>query len=166
MSEDVFDKAGFIHDVRDSRSRWDELIGQVSDDLMLQPGVEGDWSAKDVLAHVMWYERQMVEMLESRALVGSDLWALPLDERNAGVHAEIEDMSLEHVRAESASVFAELVTLLKALPIAAYEDSAHFRQMPPEWKPWDVIAGNTFRHYAEHTESIQRLLGIEPSSAR
>lgn len=154
-------KVEVLDRVKTARSRWNNLLAQVDDDLMLRPGSEGDWSAKDVLAHVMWYEREMVGMLKSRALIGSDLWALPLDERNAGVHEEIEDMSLEAVRAESESVFPTLIEQLEVLPDAAYGDSAHFRHMPDEWAPWDVIAGNTFRHYPDHTESIQRLLDTQ-----
>ena len=154
-------KAEVLDRVKTARSRWNNLLAQVDDDLMLRPGSEGDWSAKDVLAHVMWYEREMVGMLKSRALIGSDLWALPLDERNAGVHEDIKDMSLEAVRAESERVFPALIEQLEALPDAAYGDSAHFRHMPAEWAPWDVIAGNTFRHYPDHTESIQRLLDTQ-----
>ena len=95
------EKHEVIDRVRTERSLWNDLLAHIDDDLMLKPGVEGDWSAKDILAHVMWYEREMVGMLRSRALIGSDLWALPLDERNAGVHEETKDMTLKEVRAES-----------------------------------------------------------------
>ena len=107
---------------------------------------------------MMWYEREMVGMLKSRALVGSDLWALPLDERNAGVYEETKSMTLEEVRAESARVFPELVEQLKALPEDAYGDPASFPGMPPEWEPWFIVAGNTFNHYLDHTESLRQLL--------
>lgn len=33
------------------------------------------------------------------------------------------------------------------------------KRMPAEWAPSDVISSNTYRHYPEHTESIQRLIG-------
>ena len=110
------EKDEVISRVRTERSRWNDVMAQIDNDLMLKPGVEGDWSAKDILAHVMWYEREMVGMLKSRALVGSDLWALPLDERNAGVHEETKNMTLDEVRAESARVFPELLEQLELLP--------------------------------------------------
>ena len=109
-------KEEVISRVRTERSRCNDIMAQIDDDLMLKPGVEGDWSAKDILAHVMWYEREMVGMLSSHALVGSDLWALPLDERNAGVHEETKNMTLDEVRAESARVFPELLEQLELLP--------------------------------------------------
>ena len=93
------DKREFIERVNSERTSWDELLAQVPDDRMPEPGVEGDWSTKDVLAHVTWYEREMVGMLKSRTLIGSDWWALPLEDRNTAVHDEIMRMSLEEVRA-------------------------------------------------------------------
>ena len=152
------DKREFIEHVQSDRQLWDELLSQVPDDLMLEPGVEGDWSTKDVLAHVTWYEREMVGMLKSRALVGSDWWALPLEDRNTAVHDEIMGMSLEEVRAEVAWVFPALIEQLELLPQEALGDPSQFEHMPAEWAPFDVISSNTYRHYPEHTESIRRLL--------
>lgn len=157
------DKREFIDRVRSERSRWDELMGRVPDDLMLKPGVEGDWSAKDILGHVMWYEREMIGMLKARALAGSDWWELPLEERNTAVHGEISRMSLEEVRTEAVWVFPALVEQLELLPEEALNDPAHFEHMPSEWFPYDVIGSNTFRHYLEHTESVYRLLGLDSS---
>lgn len=153
------DKTEFIGRVKTERSCWNELLNRVPDALMLEPGIEGDWSAKDILAHVMWYEREMVGMLKSRALVGSDWWALTLEERNAAVHEEVRGMSLEKVRTESARVFTALIQQLELLPGNALDDPAQFEHMPAEWAPSDVIGSNTFRHYPEHTQSIQRLIG-------
>jgi hypothetical protein len=56
-----------ISRVRNERARWNELVAQVDDDRMLQPATGGGWS----VAHVIWYEREMVGMLRSRALVGN-----------------------------------------------------------------------------------------------
>ena len=151
-------KDDVITRVRTERSRWNDIIAHIDDDLMLKPGVEGDWSAKDIFAHVIWYEREIVGLLRARAFVGSDLWALPPDERNAGVHEETRSMTLEEVRAESERVFPDLLEQLEALPENAYGDPSSFPGMPAEWEPWFIIAGNTFNHYPDHTESLKQLL--------
>lgn len=153
-------KAEFINRVKTGRGEWIELLSMVDAELMLEPGQEGEWSAKDILAHVMWYEREMLGMLKTRALVGSDLWELPLNERNAAVHDELKEMTLDEVRQEADCVFTALIEQLYLLPEEAYGDSGCFEHMPAEWMPWDVMAGSTFRHYAEHTESIRRLAEI------
>ena len=154
-------KEEVITRVKAERSRWNDVMAQIDDDLMMKPGVEGHWSAKDVLAHVVWYEREIVGVLSARAFVGSDLWALPLDERNAGVYEETKNMTLEEARAESARVFPELLELLEALPEDAYGDPSSFPGMPAEWAPWFIIAGNTFNHYLDHTESLRQLLASD-----
>ena len=71
-------------------------------------------------------------------------------------------MSLDEVRTE-AWVFPALVEQLEMLPDEAYGDPSHFEHMPAEWVPSDVISSNTYRHYPEHTESIQRLIGPDSS---
>ncbi len=151
-------KEEVIARVKTERSRWSDIIAQIDDDMMLKTGVEGHWSAKDILAHVVWYEREIVGVLNARAFVGSDLWALPLDERNAGVYEETRNMTPEEVRAESARVFPQLLELLEALPEDAYGDASYFPGMPAEWEPWFIIAGNTFSHYLDHTQSLKQLL--------
>src|SRR5579884_1100926 len=39
------------------RARWDALLAQVGADRMEEPGVEGAWSVKEIVAHLTWYER-------------------------------------------------------------------------------------------------------------
>ena len=151
-------KEEVITRVKTERSRWSDIIARMDDDMMLKPGVERHWSVKDILAHVVWYEREIVGVLRARAFVGSDLWALPLDERNAGVYEETRNMTLEEVRAESARVFPQLLEQLEALPEDAYGNAACFPGMPAEWEPWFIIAGNTFNHYPDHTQSLKQLL--------
>ena len=153
------EKSDLIRRVKSARSGWDELLGRVDDGLALRPGAEGELSAKDLVAHVTWYEREVVRMLRSRTMEGSGLWALGPDERNAAIHEQARGMSLEGVRAESARVFSALMEQLELLPEGAYADATRFTDMPPEWEPWKLIAGNTIWHYPDHTGAIQRLLG-------
>ena len=152
------EKDEIIRRVKSARRRWDDLLGRVDDGLALRPGAEGELSVKDIIAHVTWYEREVVRMLRSRIMDVSGLWALGPDDRNAAIFDEAKGMSLEDVRAESARVFAALIDQLDQLPEDAYADASRFSKMPPEWEPWNLISGNTFGHYPDHTGSVQRLL--------
>ena len=118
------EKSDLIRRIEAARRSWDELLALVGDGLALKPGAEGELSAKDLVAHVTWYEREVVKMLRTRTMDGSDLWALGPDERNAAIFAEARGMSLEDVRAESAGVFAALIKQLEALPEEAYSDAS------------------------------------------
>ena len=150
-------KREVISRIRAERARWNALVAQVGDDRMLQPGAGGGWSGKDIVAHVIWYEREMVGMLKSRVLAGSNLWARPLHERNAAVHEEIKDLSLQEVRAWDDRTFPALIEQLELLPEEGYVDATYFERMPGEWVPWKVIAGNTFKHYPDHLPAIRAL---------
>ena len=45
------EKSEVISRVRTERNRWSEIMARIDDDLMLKSGIEGHWSAKDILAH-------------------------------------------------------------------------------------------------------------------
>ena len=53
------------------------MLAEVDSERMLEPGLPGGWSLKDVIAHVNWYEQEMVVLLETQELAGSELWELP-----------------------------------------------------------------------------------------
>ncbi|HEY0069760.1 MAG TPA: DinB family protein [Chloroflexia bacterium] len=151
------DKATLLNKVRSSRERLDALLATFTDEQMTQPGAEDDWSLKDVIAHVTWHERQMVDMLKARSLeegVGSDLWELPLHERNWAIYDSNRDRSLEDVRSESRQVYAELGELLAGLSEEDLTDPARYKDMPDDWEPWRLIASNTYEHYDDHAEAI------------
>ena len=152
------EKSELIRRIGTARRGWDELLGRVDDGLALKPGAEGELSVKDLVAHVTWYEREVVRMLRSRTMDVSGLWAMSPDERNAAIHEQARGMTLEGVRAESARVFSALMEQLELLPEEAYHDASRFTDMPPEWEPWKLIAGNTIWHYPDHTGAIRRLL--------
>ncbi len=95
------DKATFLETLRVKRAEWDALLAEVGEPRMAQPGPAGEWSLKDSIAHVTWCEREMVGVLRARALVGSHLWNVSQDERNAAVYRQNRDRSLSDVLAEA-----------------------------------------------------------------
>ena len=143
---------------RDAWARWEATLAEVPEERMEDPGVAGDWSAKDVIAHITWFEKEMIGLVKARAFVGSDLWLVGTHERNAVIHEENKDRPLEDVRAESAAVHPELVARLETLTDEDLLDPSRFPPMPAEWKPIEVIEGNTFEHYDQHAKGLRRWL--------
>lgn len=152
---EAIDKEGLIRRVKETRARWDALIAQVDEGVMLEPGASGDWSVKDIIAHITWHEREMVGALQARALVGSDLWLRPLDERNQAIYEEYLDLPLESVRAEAQEVYRALLQEMERLSDEDLHDPGRFADMPADWRPWDLLADNTYRHYQDHYVSLQ-----------
>jgi hypothetical protein len=157
--DNVVTRADFLEALRSTRSEWDDMLAEVPRELMEEPSVEGDWSIKDIMAHVAWHEREMVEMLRTRALAGSShLWGLPLDERNKAIYEENSERSLDDVISESGRVFRQLLREVEALSDVDLNDPGQFSEMPAEWLPWKIIAENSFEHYPDHAASIQNWL--------
>ncbi|MDE3088608.1 MAG: ClbS/DfsB family four-helix bundle protein [Chloroflexota bacterium] len=156
-------KTELLKQIESARLDWDALIERIDRNRMTMPGVEGTWCIKDILAHVTWFEREMVEMLHARALVGSDLWQLPQDERNAAIFEQNRDRPLDEVLRESKQVYRQLYDAVCTLTEAEANDPACFRDMPDDWVPWKIIAGNAFEHYPVHAASIRKWLASSRS---
>ena len=152
---DTMTKAEFLDILRRERARWTELLAQLPDDRLTQPGAAGHWSVKDVIAHVTWGEQEMLGVLQNHALVGSDLWNVSEPERNAAVFEQNRDRSLEDVRTEAEQVYQQLVAALETLSDEDLNDPSRYADMPAEWVPWQLLAGNTYRHYQEHMPDLQ-----------
>lgn len=143
-------KRTFIERIQRSRRAWNALVSGIVPSTLEQPGFCGTWSVKDVIAHITWYEQVMVEMLEAQSFEESEYWDLSLEERNALIYEENKDLSLETVMKTSQQVFTALIEQLESLPEEGLNDPTYFPGMPTDWKPWQVIASNTYEHYEEH----------------
>jgi hypothetical protein len=148
----------FQHTWRKDRAEWDRLLAEVRGEQRLEPGLPGGWSVIDVIAHVNWYEQEMVVLLETRELAGSELWGLPADERNVPIHEQNKDLMLDEVLAESDRVFERLWELVGQLADEDLTEASRFDHMPEDWEPWQVIASNTYEHYQEHIPDIRAWL--------
>jgi len=145
--------------IRNARRTWDVLVASVPHADMTRPGVAGAWSLKDVIAHIVWHERQMIGMLHAHAFTGSPLWLLPLHERNAAIYEENRNRTIEDVQEDARVTFMQLLVALKGVSDDDLADPAAFPGMPPQWQPWQIIAQNTYEHYRHHTEDVRSWLG-------
>lgn len=154
-------RAEFLDKVRTARRHWEETIALVPEDRMTEPGLFGGWSVKDLIAHVAWSEREMVGVIRERALVGSPLWRLGQDERNAIVFAENRDRPLDDVLAEERAIWNELLPGLESLSDEDLNDPGRFRGLAdtaPGVLPWQIFAGSTFAHHEHHARDIRAWL--------
>ena len=153
------DKQTFLETLKSARSELDAALALVNESQMTEPGVSGEMSVKDIIAHVTWYEREMVGVLEQRALVGSDLWDLPGDDRNAAILTLNRDRSLSDVREEAQQVFQRFITAVEMLDEDELNDPTRFRDMPADWIAWQLLAENSSEHYGHHAADIRN--GLE-----
>jgi len=145
----------FVDTVITARAAWQAAVNQIPLEDWEQAGFCGDWSLKDVIAHIAWYEREMIHLLETRRFEGSELWELPTDERNAQIYLLKKDQPLTQVLASAIMTYKQLLPLLEQISAAELLDPAAFAGMPPEWTPRQILAGSTHLHYDEHRQQAE-----------
>jgi len=146
--------------LRTERAQWNGLLAQVGPDRMEIPGVEGTWSVKEVVAHLTWYERAIVDGAAQVMNTGTFTRAndgLGMDERNARIAAESRARSVDDVLAEADDVFAQLLQVIAACPDDLL-NNAKLLGLPDDVPPWMRVANNSYLHYQQHEQSIQAWL--------
>ena len=88
------EKATLLKTLTETRAAWEALLAQIDEERMFQPGAAGNWSVKDVIAHVTWGESEIAPVLRTHVLAGSDLWNLSDDERNEITYQQNKDRTL------------------------------------------------------------------------
>lgn len=151
--QDSITKAELLEKVRAARAEWEALLAQIDPERLSEPGVTSDWSVKDIVAHIGFWERSVLDGLRTgeRGLQGE------VDEINERAFHANRDRPLDEVLAEEREIYRDLLAAIEALPEDALTTPDRFT-----WtggRPvWVVIAGNTCWHYPEHAESIRAWL--------
>jgi len=148
-------KSDLLEKLSGTRFEFDCALAEVDPSQMTGPGVVGEWSVKDLIAHITWSVKETVGMLEAKAMVGSELWRLPVEQRNAAVYEANQSRTLGEVMAESQQAHRKLVDLIEEIPEYELMHADWFADLPGgEWPPWRVIEVNVSDHYVHHTKDI------------
>ena len=147
------------------RTRWHALLTEVGAARMEQPGVEGGWSVKELIAHLTFYERRVVEGAQRVLATGQftrpddELAAMTMDERNAVIAAQARARLVADVLAEADQVFAHLRTLIARAPQDLLNDPRRLGTPEDEdIAPWMRVANNSYGHYRQHEQAIRAWL--------
>jgi len=151
-------KSEFLNNLHSEREAWDTLLAKVDKDKMTEASQPGGWSLKDVIAHIAWHEREMIGLIKAEALVGSEWWELPMDERNNLINQEYKDRPLSEVLAFAKAAYQDFLKAFEGISEAALTDPSQFKDMPTDWVPWKVIASNSYQHYRQHIPEIEEWL--------
>ncbi len=140
-------KVEILDQIRATHQPLEALLAQVDPGRMSEPGVNGDWSVKDVLAHLTWWEQHLLRRLrtgrDDLAVEGEDGQSTT-DRVNADVFAANRNRPLADVRADFDASYREVLAA-----IAAMADDALASDDVYEDISWD-----TFRHYPAHTTML------------
>lgn len=131
---------------------WTDLLDSfavLSEAQMIAPGVTGDWSVKDILAHVTTWELEALKflpvILEGARPPRYSATYGGIDGFNAQMHAKNRDLPLAEVLDRLEKTHRRLVSYLKKAPDEAIATETRFRRR---------LRFDSYRHYAEHAEMI------------
>ena len=150
--------------IRETSTRMELLLAQLSVAQINQPGAVGVWSVKDVLAHIAYWERYGANILRAVARGETpEQTADDITERsNASVVAQYYQRPLSAVIADWQAAREELLDRIADLTDADLNDPARFA-----WSEGvtllDLIAGSSFEHEQEHVEQIRAWLDARKS---
>jgi hypothetical protein len=135
------------------RARTDEqaLLSSLNLEERAATGTPERWSAKDLVAHVTFWEERMMQRLAGRARGESfsDLTDGEVDEVNAEVLKKSRNLSWEQVQADSERVFNQLLAM-----VSRFSEQELTDPTPVGWyrnrSLLASIVGNSFTHPQTH----------------
>lgn len=135
---------------------------------MIQPGVTGTWSVKDILAHLVAWERLFLDWYRT-GIQGCSPATMPvgmsqsaMDTLNQQIYEENQQRGLDDIIAEFHASYQQVVTVIETIP--ERDMFAHRRfKWTGDLTLADYIAGNTCNHYAWAKSQIRKRAKRETS---
>jgi uncharacterized protein (TIGR03083 family) len=136
---------------------WEDLHASyagLTDEQLQEPGVTGDWSVRDVLAHVAVWDSEALNALPGIAAgrrgADYDTYEGGVDGFNARKSEELHGMPLDQVRELMDDTHRQLLDYLQELSPADVATS-HVEAFRGR------LAADTWDHYPEHAAAIRAL---------
>lgn len=115
-------KSELLNWLQEEYQRWQAFLDQIGPARMDQPGVNGDWSMKDIIAHLTGWHRWLVIRLQAAQRSEPEPpppWPAHLqaeDDINAWIYESNRERPAPEVLAEAHQVFQQLLTVVEELP--------------------------------------------------
>ena len=132
---------------------WAELkesYAGLSDVQLTELGVMGDWSVKDIIAHVTWWEQEALKHLpliikEGRPPRYSTQYG-GIDAFNALMIEQKRDLSLTDVLQQQEETHRQLIAYIQSVPEEQFTRETRFRHR---------LRLDTYSHYPKHARAIR-----------
>ena len=146
-----------LETLKDSHTRFLEAVEGLSLEELETPGVIGEWSVKDVIAHVSNWEAELIKLLwqanQGQKPTTVHFSNRSFDEINQKWRESYEDREVERVLADFEAVYKQLIRRVNSFSDKDLTNPKRFSWLrdQPLWK-W--IAESSFEHEEEHISQI------------
>jgi hypothetical protein len=152
------DKATLIRRIHEERERLLQALEGLSPEEMTHVPVVGEWTVKDILAHLAVWQGRLITALfqleQGRRPKDLELSPAEVDALNARIYREQKDRPLERVLADFHGTFQQLLRRLERFSDADLTQPGRFPGLAGPL--WELIASETYEHDAEHRVDIER----------
>jgi hypothetical protein len=126
-----------------------ESYAGLSDDRLLEPGVTGEWSVRDLIAHVTWWEEEALKhlpvILEGERPPRYSVKYGGIDAFNALMTERWRNLSLDEVRDRFELTHRRLVAYVESVQPERFLNNTRARRR---------LRLDTYGHYPIHTADI------------
>ena len=154
--------AQLLEAMRTARSNWEALVAEAGEARLTEPGVEGNWSLKDIIAHITYFETwatdNVLAFRRGEPRPQPEYTGLEIDEENARIYERLRSKSLPQVLQESQVSFQRSIEAVQGLRDEDLYDPKFTRVPDADWAVFDLIEGDTFEHYDDHSASVRAWL--------
>ena len=132
-----------------------ETFARLTPEQWTAAGAVGTWTAKDVMAHLVFWNRFPVQELQA-AITGEAFahTSGTTDEINAQSVASFQGWTPEAVRSAFEHSYAEVLDCVKSLPHTAFEAGSAIEESLDE-TVHGALANNTYEHWPIHEAQIR-----------
>lgn len=125
---------------------------------LMIPRVTGEWSLRDIIAHVTWWEQEALKTLPVIRRGGRNArYSVTyggIDAFNAMMTVQRSGLTLAEVLDDHDRVHAELIEYVTAAPEELYVRESRFRRR---------LRFDTYEHYPVHSRAIREWRAANPS---
>jgi hypothetical protein len=154
--------AQLLEAMRTARSIWEALLTEAGEARLTEPGVEGDWSLKDIIAHITYFETwaadNVMAFRRGEPQPQAEYKGLEVDEENARIYERLRVRPLDQVLQDSRASFQRSIEAVQGLRDADLYDPEFTRIPNADFTVFDLVAGDTFEHYHDHGQSVRAWL--------
>ena len=156
--------AQLLEVMRTARANWEALLAEAGETRLTEPGVEGDWSLKDIIAHIAYYEKWATDCVAAirrgEPLPLSEYKGLEMDERNALIYERNRLRLLADVLCDSQNSFQRSLDAVRGLRDEDLYSREFMRGYGVNWTVHELVEGDTYEHYQDHTASARVWLDL------
>lgn len=143
MTVSTEERLDILQDVSKSWLELVKAIRKLSDDQMTKLAAAGEWSVKDIMAHITFWESRLIHDAGVLEQGGTPPEISDFETVNREEASRSRGASLDEIKAQFDLTHDQLMAVLEVTPVISR----------------DLIAGNTYDHYDEHLATIRSVFG-------